>query len=65
MNNPEFQQHGGPHAAANRPHRRPIHHSPFFWVAAIFLLAAMIIYVLTSNLSTEMPGQKAVPTLVP
>ena len=44
-----------------------MHHSPFFWVAAVFILVAMIIYVTTNNLSIG-PGDKSgkpVPALVP
>ncbi|MDI1319722.1 MAG: hypothetical protein PSW75_05935 [bacterium] len=64
MDDPQFQQHGGPHAAEHRPHRRPIHHTLFFWIAASFLLAAMATYVLTSNLSSA-PGTKPVPAALP
>ena len=69
MDNPKFQQHGGAHAAEH-PHGRHwkrMHHSPFFWVAAIFILLAMVIYVTTNNLSF-LPGKKAqppVPALAP
>ena len=44
-----------------------MHHSPFFWVAAVCLLGAMVIYVMTSNLSFW-PGQEPrqpVPALTP
>lgn len=44
-----------------------MHHSPFFWVAAACILAAMIIYVATGNLSRG-PGHeagKAVPVVTP
>ncbi|MBC7369486.1 MAG: hypothetical protein H7343_22180 [Undibacterium sp.] len=70
MNDPQFQQHGGPHAAENAAHRprgRRIHHSPFFWVAAVFILLAMGIYVATNDLAFW-PGKKAqapVPALAP
>ena len=64
MDHPEFQQHGGPHTAEHRPHRKPIHHSPFFWLAAFCLLAVMAIYVLTNNLAFW-PGEKPVPAIVP
>ena len=70
MNDPQFQQHGGPHTAANAPHRpywKRIHHSPFFWVAAFFIFLAMGIYVATNDLAFW-PGKKAqpaVPALAP
>ena len=44
-----------------------MHHSPFFWIAFVFLLVAMIIYVMTNNLSLR-PGKKdqaPVPALPP
>ena len=44
-----------------------MHHSPFFWIAALFILAAMVTNVMTSNLSSW-PGkapQKSVPALTP
>ena len=64
MDDPKYQQHGGPHAAEHRPHRKPLHHSPFFWFAAFCLLAVMTIYVLTSNLAFW-PGERPRPALVP
>jgi hypothetical protein len=66
MNDPQFQQHGGLHPAP-RPHWKRLHHSPFFWVAAFFIMLAMTIYVLTNNLSMG-PGhkpQKAMPAIAP
>ncbi|HEX2854740.1 MAG TPA: hypothetical protein VHO24_16025 [Opitutaceae bacterium] len=55
----------------NHPPHSPawkrIHRSPFFWVAAFFILAAMVIYVVTNNLAFW-PGEKAqpaVPALTP
>jgi hypothetical protein len=44
-----------------------MHHSPFFWVAAAFILLAMVIYVTTNNLAFG-PGhqpQEPVPALAP
>jgi hypothetical protein len=44
-----------------------MHHSPFFWIAAFFILLAMVIYVATGNLAYR-PGrapQQAVPILAP
>jgi hypothetical protein len=66
MNDPQFQQHGGPHLA-HRPHWKRVHHSPFFWIAAIFILLAMTVYVVTGNLSFR-PGRarkNPVPALAP
>ena len=70
MNDPKFQQHGGDHAAehpAHGPAWKRIHHSPFFWVAAFFIAAAMVVYVTTNNLAFW-PGHQArapVPALAP
>ena len=66
MNHPQFQQHGGPHPE-HRPYWKRMHHSPFFWVAALFIFVAMTVYVLTENLAFR-PGrapQRPVPALVP
>ena len=44
-----------------------MHHSPFFWVAAFFIMLGMFVYVTTNNLAFW-PGQKAqqpVPALAP
>jgi hypothetical protein len=62
--------HGGPHLVDHHSHQpawKRIHHSPFFWVAAVFILVAMVTFVLTSNLSTVpgKPAQPAVPALAP
>ena len=70
MNDPKFQPHGGATVGEHPPHGpawKRIHHSPFFWVAAVFILLAMTIYVMTNNLSFW-PGDKAhqpVPALAP
>jgi hypothetical protein len=44
-----------------------MHHSPFFWVAAVFIMLAMVIYVMTNNLSVVpgKTGQPQVPALTP
>jgi hypothetical protein len=66
MNDPQFHQHGGPDAAA-RPRWKRMHHSPFFWIAAAFILLAMIVYVVTGDLSFR-PGRapkNQVPALAP
>jgi len=39
-----------------------MHHSPFFWVAAFFIMLAMVIYVTTNNLAFG-PGAKARPSI--
>jgi hypothetical protein len=44
-----------------------MHRSPFFCLAAFFILLAMVIYVVTENLSWR-PGrspQRPVPAVVP
>ena len=70
MNDPKFQQHGGANPAEQPPHGpywKRLHHSKFFWVAAFFILLAMVIYVLTDSLSI-LPGGKSrppVPALAP
>jgi len=66
MNDPQFEQHGGPDAASG-PRWKRIHHSPFFWIAAFFILLAMTVYIVTGDLSFR-PGRapkKQVPALVP
>jgi len=66
MNDPQFQQHGGLHPA-HRPYWKRMHHSPFFWVAAFFILLAMVVYVMTDNLAFRLgrPARKPVPALPP
>ncbi len=59
MDSPKFQQHGGP-TPAKRPYWKRIHHSPFFWLSAAFIMLAMTIYVLTGNLAYR-PGRSAQP----
>ena len=44
-----------------------MHHSLFFWIAVVFIMAAMIVYVMTNNLALR-PGRKPadpVPALAP
>jgi hypothetical protein len=70
MNDAHFQQHGGPHPEHRPPHRpnwKRMHHSPFFWVAAFFILLAMTIYVMTDSLAIRPGGklQRPVPALAP
>jgi hypothetical protein len=47
------KQHGGPHLDGHKPERpywKRMHHSPFFWVAVVFLFTAMGIFVATDGL---------------
>ncbi len=67
MNDPKFQSPGGAQGSQHPPHGprwKRMHHSPFFWVAAVFIMAAMVIYVMTDNLSLG-PEKKAMPALAP
>jgi len=70
MSNPFTHQHDGGRGAEHPPHGprwKRMHHSPFFWVAAVSLMAVMVVYVMTSNLSVW-PGkepQQPVPALAP
>jgi hypothetical protein len=46
------KHHGGPNTQAagpKGPYWRRMHHSPFFWVAAFFILLAMVIFVMTDG----------------
>lgn len=70
MNVSKFQQHGGAHAAEHPPHGPPwkrIHHSPFFWVAAFFIMVAMTVFITTNGLAVWPggPAQRPVPALAP
>jgi hypothetical protein len=65
MNDPKFQQHGGDHQAEHPPSGprwKRIHHSPFFWVAACFIMLAMVIYITSNNLSMR-PGRSVQPPI--
>ena len=70
MSNPFPSRGGGPLLVDHHSHQpawKRLHRSPFFWVAAIFIAAAMTVYVMTSNLA-NVPGQKAqqpVPAVAP
>ena len=70
MSSPFPPPGGGPHLVDHHSHQpawKRIHRSPFFWVAAVFIAAAMAVYVMTGNLA-NVPGQKAqqpVPALTP
>jgi hypothetical protein len=66
MNDAPFQQHGGPHPS-HRPRWKRMHHSPFFWIAAFFILLGMTVYIVTGNLAFR-PGRARkdpVPALAP
>jgi hypothetical protein len=49
------------------PAYKRIHLHPFFWVAAFFILVAMVIYVMTNNLAfwPDKNAQAPVPALAP
>lgn len=50
----------------NEPRKRPIHHSPVFWVAIVLMLAAMSWYVLSFDLALGPKGQgQPVPAATP
>ncbi len=50
MDEPHFTARNGS-GAEGCSYWKMIHHSPFFWMAAFFILLAMVIYVGTQNLS--------------
>ena len=63
MNDSKLEQHDGGRGAEHPPHGphwKRMHHSPFFWVAAVCLMMGMIVYVMTNNLAFW-PGAKAQP----
>jgi hypothetical protein len=67
MNDTERIQkhHGGPHTEAGKPHagaRRPLHHSPFFWVAAFFIFLAMAVFVFTDGFLLRPRGRAPAPS---
>jgi len=67
MNNNQHNhhEHGGPHANLphdQKPYWKRAHHDWRFWVAAILIFTAMIIYVMTDNLAWRPRSQT--PTLV-
>jgi len=58
------KQHGGPHldgSKPQRPDRRRMHHSAFFWVAAFFILIAMVIFVMTDGFALRPPVHASEP----
>jgi hypothetical protein len=57
------QHHGGPSGKpgmAHQPAWKRMHRSPFFWAAAVCILAAMAIFVLTDGFALR-PAGAAVP----
>lgn len=62
--NPFPPRDGGPQLVDHHSHQpawRRIQRSPFFWVAVIFILAAMTVYIATGNLSTVSDAKVAQP----
>ena len=60
----EREQHAASTGAAevsHRPYWKRMHHSWFFWVAAVAILTAMIIYVMSINLAFRPRGQAKPP----
>jgi hypothetical protein len=60
----EREQHAEPDRAvegAHRPYWKRMHRSWFFWVAAVAMLAAMVIYVTSINLAFRPRGQSQSP----
>jgi len=54
------KQQGGPHldgAKPQHPYWKRMHHSGFFWVAAFFLLLAMVIFVVTDGFALRSPAR--------
>ena len=70
MSNPFPSRGGGPLLVDHHSHQpawKQLHRSPFFWLAAACIGAAMTVYVMTSNLA-NVPGEKTqppVPALTP
>jgi|CZKI01.1.fsa_nt_gi hypothetical protein len=61
----ERVQHAEPDRAVESPHRpywKRMHRSWFFWVAAVAMLAAMVIYVLSIDLVFR-PRSRAQPPI--
>jgi len=67
MNNPKFQQHGGASSAEHPPHGpywKRMRHSKFFWVAFVFILIAMVVFVTSLNLAV-VPADAPTPLTAP
>jgi hypothetical protein len=58
------KHHGGPHLDGSKPQRpywKRMHHSPFFWVALVFLFLAMGIFVMTDGFLLRPRSQVLAP----
>lgn len=65
--NPFPPRNGGPRLVdhhSKAPAWKRIHRSPFFWVAAVFILAAISVFVLTNGFAFW-PNGRPVPATVP
>ncbi len=61
----EREQHAAPAAApevSQRPYWKRMHHTWFFWVAAVAIMTAMIIYVMSIDLVLRPRGHAQPPT---
>lgn len=70
MSSPFPPRDGGPQLVdhhSRQPAWQRIHRSPFFWVGAVCIAVAMVIYVMTGNLSVTPDGQpqRPVPAVAP
>jgi hypothetical protein len=66
MNNTEriLKHHGGPHMAGCQPVRpfwKRMHHSTFFWVGALLMLLAMVIFIMTDGFLIRPRGRAQAP----
>jgi hypothetical protein len=45
------KHHGGPHTdgVSQLPYWKRMHKSPFFWIAVVFIMVAMIIFIITDG----------------
>lgn len=60
MSSPFPPRDGGPRLVDHHSHQpawKRIQRSPFFWIAAVFIAGAMVVYVMTSNLAVTPDGQ--------
>ena len=62
------KHHGGPHLDGTNPQGpawKRIHRSPFFWVAAFFIMLAMVIFVMTDGFLLRPRASPPAATSVP